>query len=86
METPKKREGNGSLRLLSAPLDSASTRAAAHVSVRSGKLSFLHYDGFEGYPDPLLLTRIKINPRNQFVQVFDHSAAKKTLLRKQRFT
>ena len=44
------------------------------IHVRSGKLTFLHYDDFEGKPEPILLTRIKINLRNQFVQVFDHSA------------
>ncbi len=44
------------------------------IHVRSGKLTFLHYDGFERKPQPILLTRIKINLRNQFVQVFDHSA------------
>ncbi len=44
------------------------------IHVRSGKLTFLHYDDFEGNPLPALQTRIKINLRTRFVQVFDHSA------------
>ena len=42
------------------------------IHVRSGKLTFLHYDDFLGKDAPLLLTRIKINLRTQFVVVFDH--------------
>lgn len=49
------------------------------IHVRSGKLTFLHYDDFEGKSEPILLTRIKINLRTQFVQVFDHSAEKQEL-------
>lgn len=49
------------------------------IHVRSGKLTFLHYEDFEGKREPLLLTRIKINLRTQFVQVFDHSAEKQEL-------
>ena len=49
------------------------------IHVRSGKLTFLHYDDFEGQPEPVLLTRIKINLRTQFVQVFDHSAERQSL-------
>ena len=55
------------------------------IHVRSGKLTFLHYDDFDGKPEPILLTRIKINLRNQFVQVFDHSAEKQELPNKKTF-
>jgi len=55
------------------------------IHVRSGKLTFLHYDDFEGKREPLLLTRIKINLRNQFVQVFDHSAELQPLFNKKLF-
>jgi DNA phosphorothioation-associated putative methyltransferase len=44
------------------------------IHVRSGKLTFLHYRDFDTDPNPILNTRIKINLRTQFVQVFDHSA------------
>jgi DNA phosphorothioation-associated putative methyltransferase len=40
---------------------------------RSGKLTLLHYEDFNGVRCPRLLTRIKVALRNQFVQVFDHS-------------
>ncbi len=52
------------------------------IHVRSGKLTFLHYDDFDGKSEPILLTRIKINLRNQFVQVFDHSTEAQGLLNK----
>ena len=55
------------------------------IHVRSGKLTFLHYDDFQGKPEPILLTRIKINLRNQFVQVFDHEADQQTLPNKRIF-
>jgi len=55
------------------------------IHVRSGKLTFLHYDDFEGKPEPVLLTRIKINLRSQFVQVFDHSSEKQPLENKKLF-
>jgi DNA phosphorothioation-associated putative methyltransferase len=42
------------------------------IHVRSGKLTFLHFDDFDGKKHPVLQTRIKINLRTQFVQVFDH--------------
>ncbi len=42
------------------------------IHVRSGKLTFLHYDDFAGFL-PKLQARIKINMRTRFVQVFDHS-------------
>ncbi len=43
----------------------------------SGKLSFLHYDDFDGKPLPELQTRIKIDLRRLFVNVFDHSTGPK---------
>lgn len=55
------------------------------IHVRSGKLTFLHYDDFEGKPEPILLTRIKINLRSQFVQVFDHSPERQGLVDKQSY-
>jgi DNA phosphorothioation-associated putative methyltransferase len=55
------------------------------IHVRSGKLSFLHYENFDRRKNPILLTRIKINLRNQFVQVFDHSAEKQQLDSKRRY-
>lgn len=39
----------------------------------SGKVTFQHYDDFDGKPLPELQTRIKVNLRNLFVEVFDHS-------------
>jgi len=56
------------------------------IHVRSRKLTFLHYDDFDGKENPALLTRIKINLRTRFVQVFDHSAENQTLMNKQVFT
>jgi len=55
------------------------------IHVRSGKLTFLHYDDFEKRKEPILLTRIKINLRTQFVQVFDHSEEKQPLFNKAAF-
>jgi DNA phosphorothioation-associated putative methyltransferase len=55
------------------------------IHVRSGKLTFLQYDDFEGKEHPTLRTRIKINLRTQFVQVFDHSTDSQPLIGKQRF-
>jgi DNA phosphorothioation-associated putative methyltransferase len=49
------------------------------IHIRSGKLTFLHYDDFEKKKEPILLTRIKINLRTQFVQVFDHSEERQPL-------
>ncbi len=40
---------------------------------RSGKLTLLHYEDFNGARYPRLLTRIKVALRDQFVQVFNHS-------------
>jgi DNA phosphorothioation-associated putative methyltransferase len=56
------------------------------IHVRSGKLTFLQYDNFDRKRHPILQTRIKINLRTQFVQVFDHSADKQSLMNKQQFT
>jgi DNA phosphorothioation-associated putative methyltransferase len=56
------------------------------IHVRSGKLTFLHYDDFLRKKKPILLTRIKINLRTRFVQVFDHSAEGQQLEQKERFT
>lgn len=38
----------------------------------SGKITFQHYDDFDGKSLPELQTRIKVNLRNLFVEVFDH--------------
>lgn len=54
------------------------------IHAASGKLTFLHYDDFNK-AEPILQTRIKINLRNQFVQVFDHRAEKQPLADKQRY-
>jgi DNA phosphorothioation-associated putative methyltransferase len=51
------------------------------IHVASGKLTFLHYDDFKK-ADPLLQTRIKINLRTQFVQVFDHRSDPQPLVNK----
>jgi DNA phosphorothioation-associated putative methyltransferase len=51
------------------------------IHIASGKLTFLHYDDFKK-AEPILQTRIKINLRNQFVQVFDHRAQRQPLLDK----
>jgi DNA phosphorothioation-associated putative methyltransferase len=56
------------------------------IHVRSGKLTFLHYDDFQRKKKPILLARIKINLRTRFVQVFDHSAEAQQLEQKERFT
>jgi DNA phosphorothioation-associated putative methyltransferase len=48
------------------------------IHIASGKLTFLHYDDFKK-AEPILQTRIKINLRNQFVQVFDHRAESQPL-------
>jgi DNA phosphorothioation-associated putative methyltransferase len=43
------------------------------IHKHSGKITFQHYDNFDGKPLPELQTRIKVNLRNLFVKVFDHS-------------
>jgi DNA phosphorothioation-associated putative methyltransferase len=55
------------------------------IHVRSGKVTFLHYDDFEGKDHPMLITRIKINLRTQFVDVFDHRSEGQTLPNKEQF-
>ena len=50
------------------------------IHKRSGKITFQHYDDFDGKPLPELQTRIKVNLRSRFVEVFDHSAAPKIQL------
>ena len=54
---------------------------------RSGKITFQHYDDFAGNPLPELQTRIKVNLRNLFVEVFDHSTGphRQLLYFKERF-
>jgi len=42
------------------------------IHKRSGKVSLLKYDDFEGKPLPELQERIKVNLRQQSVEVFDH--------------
>jgi DNA phosphorothioation-associated putative methyltransferase len=55
------------------------------IHVRSGKLTLLHYNEFESNEHPVLQTRIKINLRTRFVQVFDHSAENQPLTNKKLF-
>jgi DNA phosphorothioation-associated putative methyltransferase len=43
------------------------------IHKHSGKVTFQQYDDFDGKPLPELQTRIKVNLRNLFVEVFDHS-------------
>lgn len=52
------------------------------IHIRSRTLTFLHYDDFDRKKQPILLTRIKISLRTQFVQVFDHSEEKQALQNK----
>ena len=47
------------------------------IHKHSGKITFQHYDDFDGKPLPELQTRIKVNLRNLFVEVFDHSTGPK---------
>jgi DNA phosphorothioation-associated putative methyltransferase len=46
----------------------------------SGKVTFQHYDDFDGQALPTLRSRIKVNLRNLFVEVFDHSVGPKLQL------
>lgn len=50
------------------------------IHKRSGKITFQHYDDFDGRALPRLQLRIKVNLRNLFVEVFDHSIGPKTQL------
>jgi DNA phosphorothioation-associated putative methyltransferase len=50
------------------------------IHKHSGKVTFQHYDDFDGKPLPELQTRIKVNLRNLFVEVFDHSTGPKIQL------
>jgi DNA phosphorothioation-associated putative methyltransferase len=50
------------------------------IHKRSGKVTFQHFDDFDGKPLPELQTRIKVNLRSLFVEVFDHSKGPKTQL------
>lgn len=50
------------------------------IHKRSGKVTFQHYDDFDGKPLPELQTRIKVNLRNLFVEVFDHALGPKIQL------
>jgi DNA phosphorothioation-associated putative methyltransferase len=50
------------------------------IHKHSGKITFQHYDDFFGKPLPELQTRIKVNLRNLFVEVFDHSTGPKIQL------
>jgi DNA phosphorothioation-associated putative methyltransferase len=54
------------------------------IHIASGKLTLLHYDDFKK-AEPILQMRIKINLRNQFVQVFDHRAERQPLTDKNRY-
>jgi DNA phosphorothioation-associated putative methyltransferase len=50
------------------------------IHKRSGKVTFQHYDDFDGKPLPELQMRIKVNLRNLFVQVFDYAQSAKIQL------
>ena len=50
------------------------------IHKHSRKVTFQHYDDFEGKPLPELRTRIKVNLRNLFVEVYDHSTGPKIQL------
>lgn len=50
------------------------------IHKRSGKITFQHYDDFDGRALPRLQLRIKVNLRNLFVEIFDHSVGPKTQL------
>ena len=50
------------------------------IHKHSGKVTFQHYDDFDGKPLPELQTRIKVNLRTLFVEVFDHSKGPKVQL------
>jgi DNA phosphorothioation-associated putative methyltransferase len=50
------------------------------IHKHSGKVTFQHYDDFDGKPLPELQTRIKVNLRNLFVEVFDHATGPKIQL------
>ena len=50
------------------------------IHKHSRKVTFQHYDDFEGKPLPELQIRIKVNLRNLFVEVFDHSTGPKIQL------
>ena len=50
------------------------------IHKRSGKVTFQHYDDFDGKPLPELQSRIKVNLRNLFVEVFDHAIGPKIQL------
>jgi DNA phosphorothioation-associated putative methyltransferase len=50
------------------------------IHKHSGKVTFQHYDNFDGKPLPELQGRIKVNLRNLFVEVFDHSTGPKIQL------
>jgi DNA phosphorothioation-associated putative methyltransferase len=43
------------------------------IHKHSGKITFQHYDDFDGKPLPELRTRIKVNLRTLLAEVFDHS-------------
>ena len=43
------------------------------IHIRSGKVSLMRYDDFEGKPLPLLLERIKVKLRDQAIDFFDYT-------------
>ena len=42
------------------------------IHIRSGKVTLLKFDDFEGHPLPRLLQRVKVNLRDQDLDVFSH--------------
>ncbi len=57
------------------------------IHLHSRKLTFTHYDDFEGRPFPELAMRIKIDLKRRFVTVFDYPAGpnRQVLLFKERY-
>jgi DNA phosphorothioation-associated putative methyltransferase len=57
------------------------------IHLHSRKLTFTHYDDFEGKPFPELTMRIKIDLKRHFVTVFEHRTGpeRQVLLFKERF-
>ncbi len=55
------------------------------IHLRSGKLSLMFYDDFEGKDQPILKNRVKMQLRNQWIRIFDHSEYPQPLADKRLF-
>jgi DNA phosphorothioation-associated putative methyltransferase len=44
---------------------------------RSGKVSLMRYDDFEGNPLPVLVERVKVDLSRQKVDIFDHGSSRR---------